>query len=301
VSMCWGFTGSPYPGMEPPIHRSLQDVIDTIEDKEVTLLSGVGSYIRRVIVEAEKQKKNYRAVRSVAALGEAVPRGMRDDMRRRLQNMGAGDVYIGNGFGATELQTSLQECVEFGGHHVTDDYYFFLEVVDENTGKRVEDGKTGLLAVTHLDRRGTVLLRYVLGDIVAMTHEPCPPCGRLSPRLIAAVGSTYGTRTSELVKLKGTLINPETLRDAIANIKGVTEYQIVFTKEDEKDPYSMDKLLIKVGKPDRDEKEVEREVIEAARQAVEMRPDVIFVAHSEIFDPMAALKATRVVDLRPKE
>jgi phenylacetate-CoA ligase len=300
-TMCWGFTGSPYPGMEPPIHRSIQDVIDDIETKGVTLLSGIGSYIRRVIVEAEKQKKDYSAVRTVGALGEAVPKGMRDDMRRRLQNMGAGDICIGNGFGATELQTSLQECVEFGGNHVTDDYYYYLEVVDETTGKCVEDGKTGLLAITHLDRRGTTLLRYVLGDIVAITHEPCPHCGRLSPRLVTAVGSTYGTRTSELVKLKGTLINPESLRDAIANIRGVTEYQIVFTKEDEKDPHSMDKLQIKIGTPDRDQKEVEREVIEAARQAVEMRPDVIFVPPSEIFDPTATLKATRVVDLRPKE
>ena len=60
----------------------------------------------------------------------------------------------------------------------------------------------------------------------------------------------------------------------------------------------MDKLLIKIGTPDHDEKEVEREVIEAARQAVEMRPDVIFVPPSEIFDPTAALKATRVVDLQ---
>jgi len=301
ASMCWGFTGSPYPGMEPPIHRSIQDVIDDIEEKKVTVLSGVGSYIRRVIVEAEKQKKDYREVRYVGALGEAVPKGMRDDMRRRLQNMGAGDVFVGNGFGATELQTSLQECVEFGGNHVTDDYYYILEVVDEKTGKCVPDGQTGLLTLTHLDRRGTVLLRYVLGDIVAITHEPCPHCGRLSPRLITAVGSTYATRTSELVKIKGTLINPETLRDSIANIRGVTEYQIIFTKEDDKDPYSMDKLLIKIGTPDRDEKEVEREVIEAARQAVEMRPDVIFVPPSEIFDPTAALKATRVVDLRPKE
>ncbi len=75
----------------------------------------------------------------------------------------------------------------------------------------------------------------------------------------------------------GTLINPETLRDTIANIKGITEFRIIFTKEDDKDPCSMDKLLIKIGTPDYDEKEVEREVIEAARQAVEMRPDVIFV------------------------
>jgi phenylacetate-coenzyme A ligase PaaK-like adenylate-forming protein len=75
----------------------------------------------------------------------------------------------------------------------------------------------------------------------------------------------------------GTLINPETLRDAIANIRGVTEYRIIFTKEDDKDPCSMDRLLIKTRTPDYDEKEVEREVIEAARRAVEMRPDVIFV------------------------
>lgn len=301
LSMCWGFTGSPYPGLEPPVHRGMQDVIDTIEDKGVTTISGIGSYIRRVILEAEKQGRDFSKVRNVGAMGEAVPKGMRDDMRMRVQNMGAKEVCVSNGFGATELQTSLQECVEFGGNHMTDDYYYYIQVIDEKTGKEVPDGEQGLFVLTHLDRRGTTLLRYVLGDIVAITHEPCPHCGRLSARLITAVGSTYATRTSELVNLKGTLINPESLRDAIANIKGVTEYQIIFTKEDLDDPYSMDKLQIKVGHPDRDEKEVEKEVIEAARKAVEMRPEVVFVPQSDIFDPISTLKATRVLDMRPKE
>jgi hypothetical protein len=51
------------------------------------------------------------------------------------------------------------------------------------------------------------------------------------------VGSTYATRTGELVNLKGTLINPEIPRDEIANTAGIAEHQVVFTKKDPSDPY----------------------------------------------------------------
>ncbi|MCJ7652146.1 MAG: hypothetical protein MUO75_00425, partial [Actinobacteria bacterium] len=84
---------------------------------------------------------------------------------------------------------------------------------------------------------GTVLLRYDVGDYAAITHEQCRFCGRTGVRTQIAVGSTYATRTGELVNLKGTLINPEILRDEIANTAGIAEYQVVFTKKDPSDPY----------------------------------------------------------------
>ncbi len=40
------------------------------------------------------------------------------------------------------------------------------EVVDLDTGQPLPDGERGALAITLLARRGTVLLRYLVGDIV---------------------------------------------------------------------------------------------------------------------------------------
>ncbi|GAC1354024.1 MAG: hypothetical protein NVSMB38_31320 [Ktedonobacteraceae bacterium] len=45
------------------------------------------------------------------------------------------------------------------------------------------DGERGLSTVTHLDRRGTVLLRYVTGVLNAISNETCPHCGRQGPAL----------------------------------------------------------------------------------------------------------------------
>ena len=121
-------------------------------------------------------------------------------------------------------------------------------------------------------------------------------------RLQVAVRSTYASRTSELINLKGTLINPEILRDEIANTEGVSEYQIVLTKKDPDDPYSADELIVKVGSlPSRPDAEIAEELQRRIQKAVEMRARIEFVDPQEIFDPNQTLKALRLVDLRPKE
>ncbi len=293
-------TGMPHP--EFKIHRPLEYAVELIERVQGQALVGIASFIRRVIMKAEQERRDYSQVHGAELLGEAAPKGMRDDVRMRLENMGADRPFIANSYGFTEMQGALSECEEFSGCHNPDDSLYFFEVVDEKTLERVPDGELGLLVITHLNRTGTVLLRYVVGDYAAITHEPCPFCGRTGTRAQIAVGSTYATRTSELVNLKGTLINPEIMTDEIANTAGIAEYQVVFTKKDPADPYSSDELVIRVGKlPDRSKKDIEDELQQRIQRAVEMRARIEFVELSEIFDPNESLKATRVVDLRPKE
>ncbi len=300
MTMCWGFTGAQLPGFPHTIHRSMQQAIEDIEKKAVNALSGVASYIRRLIMAAEEQKRDFSRINKVQALGEAVPQGMRDDIRKRLQNIGAGEVFISNAFGFTESQTAFQECAELGGAHSGTPQLYYFEAVDEK-GKRKPDGEPGLLCITHLDRRGTCLLRYLVGDIVAVSNESCPICGRNDQRIVTTVGSTYGTRTNELLKVKGTLINPEIMRDAVANTPGVVEYQFIITKEKPDDPYAMDRLLLKVGADQGvDLKNLETDLVDKVRRAVELTPKVEFVAFSDIFNPGLTLKAIRIIDQRPK-
>jgi phenylacetate-CoA ligase len=293
-------TGMPHP--EFKIHRPLEYAVELIEKVEGQGLVGIASFVRRVVMKAEQEGRDYSCVHGAEMLGEAAPRGMRDDVRTRLENMGADRPFIANSYGFTEMQGAMSECEEFSGCHNPDDSLYFFEVVDEKTLERLPDGEVGLLVITHLNRTGTVLLRYVVGDYAAITHEPCPLCGRTGTRTQIIVGSTYATRTGELVNLKGTLVNPEILRDEIANTAGVAEYQVVFTKKDTEDPYSPDELVIRVGTlPDRSEEDIENELQQRIQRAVEMRARIEFAELSEIFDPDRSLKATRIVDLRPKE
>ena len=301
MTLCFGFTGAPLPGFPYSIHRSMQQAIEDIEKKHVNALSGIGSYIRRLIMAAQEQGRDFSRINKIQALGEPVPKGMRDDMRARLQSMGAKDVFISNAFGFTECQTAFQECTELGGAHTAAPQVYYVEAVDE-AGKRKPDGEPGLLAITHLDRRGTSLLRYLVGDIVAITSQGCPHCGRNDQRIVVAAGSTYGTRTKELIKVKGTLINPMIMMDAVANTPGVIEYQFIITKEKADDPYSMDLLKLRVGADQGvDLKQLEKTLKEKVKRASELTPKVEFVELSEIFHPGRNLKVVRVIDERPQK
>jgi len=288
-------TGTPHPQF--PIHRRLDDAVAMIERHRGTVLSGIVSYVRRVVMRAEELGADFSAVRLVLCLGEPCPRGMRDDIRQRLVRLGADtdNVMVGNALGFTEMQSSTVECAEFsGGHNPSPDLYYF-EVVDERTYEPLPDGERGLFVVTHLNRRGTVLLRYVLGDITALSHEPCSYCGRGGVRV---VGNTV--RTGELLKVRGTLINPDVIKEAIATVSGIDEYQIVFTKEHPDDPYSEDKLVVRVAVAPERRREVTERLVPVVHAAAEMRPVIEFAEMSEIFDPTQSLKSTRVVDRRPK-
>lgn len=289
-------TGTPYPPY--PVHRHLDEAVRMVEQHKGTVLSGIVSYVRRVIMRAEELGADFSHVRLVSALGEPCPRGMRGDMRRRLARLGAdiNNLVIGNGLGFTEMQGTTGECVEFsGGHNPAPDQFFF-EIVDQRTHEPLPDGEVGLFTVTHLDRRGTVLLRYVVGDLNAISHETCPHCGRQGPRIV-----TNTVRTAELVNLKGTLINPDVIKEAIATVDGIEEYQIVFTKERESDPYSLDVLLVRVAAPPDERERITEQLTEKVAEAAEMRPSIEFVGMSDIFDPTKTLKSTRVVDKRPVE
>jgi len=289
-------TGTPYPAY--PVHRRLDDAVRMVEQHKGTVLSGIVSYVRRVVMRAEELGADFSHVRRVSALGEPCPRGMRDDMRHRLVRLGANnsELVIGNALGFTEMQGSTGECVELGGGHNPAPDQFYFQVVDEQSHNSLPDGERGLFTVTHLDRRGTVLLRYVTGDLNAISNETCSYCGRQGPRVV-----TNTVRTAELVKLKGTLINPDFIKEAIATVEGIEEYQIVFTKEQLDDPYSGDKLLVRVASQPNEQERIKTQLIAKVAEAAEMRPTIEFVGMSDIFDPAKTLKSTRVVDVRPVE
>lgn len=279
----------------PDPDQGLDEVVWMVEGHKGTVLGGIPSYVHRVMMRAEELGADFSRVRLVLVAGESFPRGMREDMRRHLLRLGANkhDLTIKTGLGFTEMQGSTAECVELGGSHNPAPDQIYFEVLDEQSHSPLPDGKPGLFTITHLDRRGTVLLRYAIGDLTAISHEVCPHCGRQGPRIV-----TNTVRTFELVKFNGVLLNPDGIKEAIAAVEGIEEYQIVFTRQREDDSSSPDTLLVRVAAQPHEQERVQTDLVETVVAALSIHPSIEFVTRSEIFNPGQSFKSTRVIDLR---
>ena len=288
-----GLTGRAYADF--PVHRRMDEAIDLIKSQRATVLWGITSYVRRVIMRAETLGKDFSSVRLVMAMGEPCPTAMRDDMRTRLTRMGSPHVTVNNGYGMTELMGPSTECRENGGAHLPAPEQFYFEVVDPETYAPVPDGARGLLLLTHLNRRGTVLLRYVAGDVVALTHEQCPHCGRWEPRFL---GSPY--RVDGLTKVKGTLINPAVILDGLSGLlsRGVREYQVVISRENPHDPLAADVLRVRAACAAADHTRLRQEIEATVRAETEISPEIEFLPADGFGEIAGGYKFKRFIDER---
>jgi phenylacetate-coenzyme A ligase PaaK-like adenylate-forming protein len=274
------------------VQRSLDDAVAMVERHRATVLWGVTSFVRRVIMRAAELEADFTTVRMCGVTGEASTPAMREDIRQRLRSLGAAGAVIFDRYGSTE-SGGLAQCREEGDWHNPAPELLFHEVVDPETGRRLPDGERGALAITHLDRRGTTLIRYLVGDIVSLSHEPCPHCGRTGDRIVGPV-----IRTKDLLKVKGMLINPAVLFDAIRSVPGVDEFQVVVAKENPADPFSMDEMIVRVAASVEDQSWLTKALVAAAQSAVQVRPRIEFDDARAIYDPGVEAKATRLVDRR---
>jgi phenylacetate-CoA ligase len=273
------------------VRRSLDESMRMIEAHRATVLWGVPSFVRRVLLRAIELRADFSSVRMCAITGEASSTAMREDLRRCLRELGAAGTTVFDRYGSTELGAFTQ-CREDGDWHNPTPELQYHEIVDPETGRRLPDGERGALAVTHLDRRGTVLIRFIVGDIVSIDRNQCPVCGRTSERIVGPV-----VRAKDLVKVKGMLINPAVLLETLQSIPGIDEFQVVVRRENSADPLSMDELVVQVAGTI-DQAALADVVIARARNAVRVRPRVEFVSAKEIYDAGRQTKATRFIDQR---
>ena len=274
------------------VHRPLEHAVRVVELHRATVLWGVPSFIRRVLLRAIELKADFRSVRMCAISGEASTAAMREEIRRCLRELDARGTVVFDRYGSTELGAFAQ-CRENGDWHNPAPELQYHEVVDPETGRRLPDGERGMLAVTHLDRRGTVLLRFLVGDVVSLVRTPCPACGRGGDRLIGPVA-----RGNDLVKVKGMLINRGVLLEALNGIPGVQEFQVVVRRKDPADPFSMDEMVVRLASSAPDREALSRMVIARAQEAVSVRPHVEFADSEDIYDPTRQTKAVRFLDQR---
>src|SRR5215211_3293689 len=121
---------------------------------------------------------------------------------------------------AVEVGIIGWECEHHCGHHLNVDLCP-IRVVDSNQ-RGVPIGETGQVVASNLVNRGTVLLNYVLGDLVRQLAEPCR-CGRSLPLL----SLVEGRATDWLRSASGRPVHPQTLRSVMSRMEGVRRYQLV--------------------------------------------------------------------------
>ena len=291
IAVVNGLTGAANPAL--PIHRGLDAALDTLAAASPSIFWGIPSFMRRFFRRARERGIEFPRARMIVTTGEPVSTAMSREFIDQLTAFGARDPQLRLRYSFTEMQGGLVQCCNGATlQNVTPDIYH-LEVVDPATGRSVAPGEEGALALTHLHRRGTVLMRYLVGDVVALRLERCPDCGALGERLVQRP-----RRSDALVKVKGLLINPATATDALSADRSVREFQLAVIKADPADPDSPDVLEVRIEADASEHARLADELPDLVQKLVRIRPIVRFVAAGSIFDPMRSLKARRVIDER---
>ena len=252
--------------------RRSAEAIRMIEKHQATVLWGIGFFLRRLIMAAQDSGCDFSAVRLVMPMGEGCPAGMRQDIRQRMADLGAKDIKVLNGYGFTEKHGPSMECAELKGFHLPKPARYFFEILNPATLEPAAVHEKGLVVMTQLDRRGTCLLRYVVGDICRLSYEACPECGCWEPRF-----DMIPYRTGGIVKVKGTLINVSALYEVLSGIGGIEEYEIIVMKTDPSDQFSEDVLLVRIACEEIQQAGLSEKVPEAVRRSQEVTPKLEFV------------------------
>ncbi len=118
--------------------------------------------------------------------------------------------FVSAGYSSNDTGLIGYNCEKLEGsvHHIHEDSVY-IEIVDPITGKPVEDGETGKIIVTNLNRTLMPLIRYDIGDMGRIIKESCS-CGRKT-RLLELLG-----RSDDVLIIGGYNISPSIISQVIS-------------------------------------------------------------------------------------
>jgi len=135
------------------------------------------------------------------------------ETKRRLENAFLATVYDFWAPGALGFGLSCNSAEYHGLHCYAPDYNLCQDDLINPTSKEnidIEDGATGELVHTSLDRDACPMIRYACGDIVQVFTKECPACGFKGKRL------KFVGRSDDMLIIKGFNIHPEAIQKIIS-------------------------------------------------------------------------------------
>lgn len=199
--------------------------IKTMLDLKVTGYAGMPSFLITIIKRAEELGYNFKRdfnLKKAWFTGEMLS----SSMRKMLEEDYGIDTY--QCYSVTELGGCVAyECKEKRGMHFMDDYV--IEIVDPETGKRLNEGEIGELVATPIHNRYWGLVRFGTGDMTSYITEVCP-CGRTSFRITGIVG-----RSTDAVKVRGMFIVKRQMETFFSAIGEISKYVLIVDRKGERD------------------------------------------------------------------
>jgi len=272
-------------------------------------LIGVPNYVYHILMTAKEEGHNFSFLQKIALGASRVPKGFKKKISRILIDMGAPRVWVLGTYGFTESRSVWVECPTdinvSSGYHIYPDKEVF-EIIDPKTGEVKKEGEDGEIVYSNIDARGSCVLRYRTGDLArgGIIYSPCPYCDRTVPRISSDIVRASNVMNVQLSKIKGTLVNLNTLEHILDDRENINEWQIEISKKNN-DPYEIDELILYVNLlHDEDKKEFIKQLDQDVFYAAEVSFNKInFISRQEILKRIeveSAVKAKKIVDMRPK-
>lgn len=196
-----GIVHGPVNDPQNVIHQVVTHGIDCIVGIPVQVLSLVRHPAATLIPKGR--------IKSVLLSTDYIPDAIVRDVARTW------DCRVFQHYGMTEMgYGGGVECSVLAGYHYREaDLY--MEIIDPDTGNRVEKGEWGEVVVTTLTRTAMPLVRYRTGDISRLMTTPCR-CGSILERLDKVQGRNekHGGVSMPMVD------------EMIFSIPGVLDYQM---------------------------------------------------------------------------
>lgn len=198
--------------------------LQMMQDLQSTVICATSSYALLLSEEITK-----RGLKDKVALKKGVIGSERwsDKMRKSIQD-GLG-IELYDIYGLTEIYGPGIgiNCQKEKYIHYWDDY-LFIEIINPETGKPVEDGEEGEIVITTLVKEGAPLLRFRTHDLSRIIPQKCS-CGSCYPRLDIIKG-----RSDDMFKVHGVNMFPAQVEEVLHQIDGATsEYSIAIGHDDD--------------------------------------------------------------------
>lgn len=116
-------------------------------------------------------------------------------------------------------------CICQNGLHISEDH-FLPEIIDPESLKNMNEGRTGELVFTTLTKEGMPLLRYRTRDLSSLDYTPCQ-CGRTTVRMAKIFG-----RSDDMLIIRGVNIFPSQVESILLEIPEVNPiYLLIVDKQ----------------------------------------------------------------------
>jgi len=209
--------------------------VNLIIDNRATVVCATPTYVLRLAQVAREMGIDVRekgAVKRIILSGE--PSGSVPAVRRRIEEVWGAP--CGDTAGMTEIGTIMVfECRHRpGGLHIIEDH-FIEEVVDPETMEPVGYGERGERVVTSFGRGILPLIRYRTRDLVCRMPASFCTCGRTYDLY---KGGILG-RVDDMHKIRGTNVYPRAVEAIVREHQEVDEFQIVLTRNGDRDEISV--------------------------------------------------------------